>query len=363
MRVSAGARRACRAVLLALGLGLLLSLSPRPTWAGPVQLDGVLDLGLVLDTSGNKGATPDRRVAGLTTQVLDRLPVLNVLSLGARLTLGGFHARLALAAGNGINVLHTPHPALPAPSPAWRYFLEANAGYTVPIGRGLTIDAGIFPSYIGYESYLTRDNWGATHSWLAELSPFYQAGVRIGYPLTRRLSLLVLWLNGWNLVDQDHGFRSGGAQLAWTADVVSAAVNLFIGPARPGDLRHVRWFGDLWVRITPLKFLQFAVSVDAGIDPRPDGAGNDTWYGVAAYLRLKPLSWFAVSVRAGLYDDTDSGLLSGLPQRLTEVSLTSEFSHHFWTVRLEGRIDRSTGPKFDGQTGRELFVLSWVGGF
>src|SRR5678809_972836 len=83
---------------------------------------------------------------------------------------------------------------------------------SIPVGHGLTVEAGLFPSHLGFESFPTRDNWNYSHAWMADLAPYYQAGARVSYPFTRHLRAQLLWLNGWGLVERDHAFSSAGAR-------------------------------------------------------------------------------------------------------------------------------------------------------
>jgi hypothetical protein len=345
---------------LAFAISLLAASSAGGAAAAPVlALDGSFDGSFVWSDSRPASG----RLSGYTVHHVTERPSVTLALLGATLDLRGFHARLQVGAGEGLTALHAQDPSRPRASEAWRHLVEAWAGYKLPIGRGVTVDAGLFSSHIGLEVYPTRDNWNATHSFIAELSPFYQAGVRVSYAFNDRVSAKLLWLNGWNLVDQDRGFRSLGAQLAWSSKVADAALNLFAGPARPGDSSDYRVFFDFWVKLRPLPRLQVGAVVDAGLDPRPDATGNDTWYAGGVFLRGQTTSWHAVALRCEFFEDRDGGVLTGTPQRLAELTLTSEAALGPLTLRFEGRVDRSTAPTLDGRTGRQLVVLSLLGAF
>lgn len=58
---------------------------------------------------------------------------------------------------------------------------EANVGVKISKNHNLWIDAGIMPSHIGFESAIGKDCQTLTRSILAENSPYYEAGVKIGY--------------------------------------------------------------------------------------------------------------------------------------------------------------------------------------
>ena len=58
---------------------------------------------------------------------------------------------------------------------------EANVGVKILSKHNLWIDAGIMPSHIGFESAIGKDCMTLTRSILADNSPYYEAGVKIGY--------------------------------------------------------------------------------------------------------------------------------------------------------------------------------------
>ena len=77
-------------------------------------------------------------------------------------------------------------------------------------GRGLLLEAGIYPSHIGMESFQTHLNWNYTRSWLGELSPYYQAGLKLAYPFSDRWSGQIHLLNGWQAIGDNNRGKSVG---------------------------------------------------------------------------------------------------------------------------------------------------------
>ena len=62
-------------------------------------------------------------------------------------------------------------------SDVWRHFGRANVSYLAPAGNGLTLQAGLFNSFIGYESLYAKDNGNYTRAWIADYSPYLMFGV------------------------------------------------------------------------------------------------------------------------------------------------------------------------------------------
>jgi hypothetical protein len=62
---------------------------------------------------------------------------------------------------------------------AYRYVSEAYGGYHINKLNGINIDAGIFMSYVGLDSYYQFDNWVYQPSYVSSNTPWFFNGVRI----------------------------------------------------------------------------------------------------------------------------------------------------------------------------------------
>lgn len=78
-----------------------------------------------------------------------------------------------------------------------KYIREAAAGYHFDVWYGLNVEAGIFMSYVGLESYVLNENWNYQRSLPCDFTPFYFQGARIqAYP-SKKLKQEIWVLNGW----------------------------------------------------------------------------------------------------------------------------------------------------------------------
>ena len=77
--------------------------------------------------------------------------------------------------------------ARPPVPDVWRYVQQASVSAKVPVGRGLVIEGGIYPSHIGMEGLASQGNWNYTRSWLGEYSPYYQTGIKFDVRVRRCL--------------------------------------------------------------------------------------------------------------------------------------------------------------------------------
>lgn len=90
-----------------------------------------------------------------------------------------------------------PQANLAAEPSILRNVFEANAGVQITRSANLWIDAGVFPSHIGFETAVAKDNWTLTRSISAENSPYYESGAKISYSTPdNNWTISALLLNG-----------------------------------------------------------------------------------------------------------------------------------------------------------------------
>ena len=259
--------------------------------------------------------------------------------------------KLALNFGTSTEVVHAAEVRGIAVSPdVWRNLIQASVQWQTKVGRGLLLEAGVYPSHIGLESFQTRDNWNYTRSWLGELSPYYQAGLKAALPLSEHWSAQLHLLNGWQTIADNNDGKSLGTQLAWSADRASFTLNGFLGPELPGDDEDLRTMVDVLASFKLTPSFTLTAAFDAAQEERPAG-DSVGWHGLGLYARYAPpASRTAFAVRGEYYDDGD-GAISGVAQTLKEITATLEHRPvPRLILKLEGRYDRSSADVFTTDT-------------
>jgi hypothetical protein len=257
--------------------------------------------------------------------------------------------KVSLGFGNAPEVVHAAEARGIATHPdVWRNVVQASAQWQTKAGRGLLLEAGVYPSHIGMESFQTYLNWNYTRSWLGELSPYYQTGLKLAYPLSERWSAQLHLLNGWQMIGDVNRGKSVGAQLAYSSDKFSISFNGIAGPELADNDDDVRALGDVVATWKATRSLSLGFSGDVAREGRPEG-DDVSWAGVGLYARFAPPdSRTAFALRAEYYDDED-GAISGIAQTLKEVTATLEHRPlERLILKLEGRYDRSSALAFVG---------------
>src|SRR5215472_9819692 len=125
---------------------------------------------------------------------------------------------LTLQAGKDSAIFGFSATAPNLPGSKWlRHLGPTDISYLAPVGKGLTLQGGIFSSFIGYDSLYAKDNFTYTRPWGADFTPYLMLGVNAQYPFTAKLTGTVFVISGyWHLADAN-AVPSSGGQLAYKA--------------------------------------------------------------------------------------------------------------------------------------------------
>lgn len=229
-----------------------------------------------------------------------------------------------------------------------RHLGPTSVSYLAPVGKGLTLQAGIFNSLIGYDSLYAKDNFTYTRPWGADYTPYLMLGVNASYPFSKKLTGTFYVLNGyWHLANANN-VPSWGGQLAYQAtDRMSLKETLLYGPHQSNtSLRFWRFFSDTIAerkgdRVTAA--LEYQVGTE-----RVAVLQNPRAFWTSAQLPLHCVlsKQWGVTVRPEVYWDRD-GRLTGSKQLVKANATTLEYRIPYrWTnaiLRLEYRYDDSRG--------------------
>lgn len=251
-----------------------------------------------------------------------------------------------------------------AAEPEWlRHVYEANAGVRLSRNKDLWLDAGIIPSHIGFETAINKDNWTMGRSILAENSPYYESGARLGYRSEKGTWYLAgLVLNGWQRIARPSGNHSPafGTQLTYTSSrgvVINSSS--YIGNDKPDTARQMRFFHDLYFVLPVSSTLSAMAGFDVGMEQKAAGSGvMNTWYGALVMIRYKANDHIALSGRGEWYHDPGGvivaapGVAGGFRTWGCSINLDGTPVPHFmW--RVEFRLLGSKGNVFEkGDDGR-----------
>ena len=240
--------------------------------------------------------------------------------------------RLALQAGTSVHANYAGEPdSIAGFQNLFPLIQEAYAG--IAVTPTLWVDAGIFFSHIGGESWISADNPNYTRSLPAEFSPYYETGVRASWQAAPSLAVTAVVVNGWQNISENNHDKAAGIRLDWTASpAVTLSYSNFVGRephASTGD-HDVRFFNDVSARITPSSRVLIIPTFDIGTQ---DG---DTWYGASLVGRYAVTPTVAVNGRVDRYDDRDGVIAPGLRTNGASLGLDVTRGPALWRTEVRG---------------------------
>jgi hypothetical protein len=238
-----------------------------------------------------------------------------------------------------------------------RHVMEANVGIRLARSHNVWLDAGIFPSHIGFESAVGDDCWTLTRSIVAENSPYYEAGIRLNSLFWHeKLSLSVLALTGWQRVlpVAANNFPSGGWQLNYKPDVYwQFNYSGFAGNIHTKEDRQFRFYHNVYMVYEKGKF-GLTAGLDIGHQKNRDISrhiiNSGSWYTPVIIARLKATNKLLFALRAEYFNDTNAFITESFSSRgLNVIGLSYNADIVFNTfikLRLEWRTFRSNTSDF-----------------
>jgi len=274
---------------------------------------------------------------------------LNLGFIKAAYTDARVRANLALMAGTYVQYNLAEEPL------ALRNVYEANAGVRLSAKHNLWLDAGIMPSHIGLESVVGRDNWELTRSIVADNSPYYETGLKLGYgTANNKVYLAGFYLNGWQRIERVPGNQSPcfGTQLQlrpnskWLLNWSTFAGNTF-----PDSLRKMRYYNNVFAQWQLTENFGLTAGFDLGLQQvKKDSSALNDWWSPLFIARLNISPKVIVAARVEYFSDahqvvTSSGTQKGFEILGYSLNLDYALSEHA-LFRFEGRTLRSKEKNF-----------------
>lgn len=257
---------------------------------------------------------------------------VNLAHVEAKYVSSRARGRLALQAGTSVQANYAAEPdTIAGFQDLLPIIQEAYAG--IAVTPKLWVDAGIFFSHIGSESWISADNPTYTRSLAAEFSPYYETGVRASWQAHPSLAVTAVVVNGWqNIAETNHG-KAGGVRLDWTASPsITLSYSNFLGreaSAATGD-QDLRFFNDFSARIAASPRVLIIPTFDVGTQ---DGDG---WYAASLVGRYAISPTVALNGRVERYDDPDGVIAPGLQVNGASLGIDVVRGPALWRTELRG---------------------------
>jgi hypothetical protein len=231
-----------------------------------------------------------------------------------------------------------------------RHLGPTDVSYLVPVGKGLTLQGGIFSSLIGYDSLYAKDNFNYTRPWGADFTPYLMMGVNAQYPISAHWNAALFVVNGYWHLAHANNVPSSGTQLAYKpSEHLSLKQTMLYGPHQSDTaLEFWRLLSDSiaeWKRGTATIAFEYQVA-----DEKIASLGSPRALWMSSQI---PAHWvvdkhWSATIRPEVAWDRN-GRWTGYSQTVKAVTSTLEYRVPYRAataiVRLEHRWDDSRGPQ------------------
>lgn len=161
----------------------------------------------------------DNTVVGSTALARNNEVQLSALHFGGDFYYKNARARIMTQFGTRSIVVprndYSPYRGQYQLSNVYRYLSEAYAGYHIDKWYGINIDAGMFMSYIGLNSYYQQENWEYQASFTSDNTPWFFNGVRVQVYPSKHLKIEPWVINGWQSYGRFNKMPGLGFNVTW----------------------------------------------------------------------------------------------------------------------------------------------------
>lgn len=261
---------------------------------------------------------------------------------------------------------------------------QAYLTYTVPLGKGINLQAGKFVTLLGAEviDVYNNQNFNETHSYIFGFGiPFTHTGIRAQYSFNDKIGLTMGFNNGWDDPSDNNDGKSLEGQLALTpTSSLSLLISGMYGPEQANHGNSKRGIIDpVLTYTTPIKGLQLIgeymyAHEDAPVSvvPFSTSQGNSlnlggvlpfgtavtiphgvNWQAFAGYVVYDLNDNWRFAIRGEWFEDSD-GARTGLRQTLAEVTGTVRYKVPLVSglmAQAEYRHDESSAHPFFSNDG------------
>jgi len=217
------------------------------------------------------------------------------------------------------------------------------------------IEAGILPSYIGFESATSHSNVTTTRSILAENSPYFMTGVKLNHQFNDKLSGAFLVTNGWQRINKPSKdiAPSIGTQLVYKASEKSTLNwSTFVGKEFNGTNFTMRYFNNLYLDYTWNDKWRSISGFDFGIqDISSNNEVHKYWLSPVLITQYTFSNKWQMAHRIEYYEDKNNIIIAtAAPFETLGNSLNFDFlPNSKMKIRMEGKWYHASELIFDNK--------------
>ncbi len=332
-------------IVLVLFISSNLYSQTKDSVSNPLQITGMVDVYFSKNFNNPASHINDFRNFDVTENQFD----INLAKVTFQKAASPVGFRVDLAFGHAMDLVNSD--ASLGYEKSLRNVEQAFLTAVVPVGNGLTINAGKMSTHMGSEVIETAANINYSRSILfAYAIPYFHVGLCASYPFSSQLNATLYIYNGWNNVVDNNKDKTLGAEISWSPSSAFTIIENYIGGPEEANSTNKRHVFDTILNYQATDALFVTLDADYGQEALSP-SGFAIWKGAALTGKYTVTDVSAVAVRGEYYYD-QSGFTTGVAQALKEITLTYEYKFGgSLLTRLEYRRDWSDQNTFEDETG------------
>jgi hypothetical protein len=161
----------------------------------------------------------DHTVVGSTALARNNEMEVSAAVIGGEFNYNGARGRILTQFGSRSTVVprndYSPYRGQYKLADMYRYISEAYGGYHFNVMHGINVDAGMFMSYVGLNSYYQCENWEYQASFTSDNTPWFFNGLRVQLFPSKTLKIETWLINGWQSYGMFNEMPGVGGNITW----------------------------------------------------------------------------------------------------------------------------------------------------
>jgi len=216
----------------------------------------------------------------------------------------------------------------------------------------MTLTAGNFSTFVGYELIDPDDNIHYSTSYLFSNGPFFHTGVKLDYNISESFAFMLGLFNDTDSKFDENQGKHFGTQLAFTKPTVSIFLNYLTG--MDSDIPGERIRGHQ-IDLTAMKDLSDQFSLGLNISRKfnqQEDSPDTAWFGTALYAKYQLKESLIFGLRGEYMNDPDGIIIANNSGGIYSFTFSSNIKYHGFIYIPEIRIDHSSNTIFpSGENG------------
>lgn len=233
---------------------------------------------------------------------------VNIGVLRSTMSYKNMYTKIALQAGTYVDDNYTAE--------SLKLFHEAYLGVYLDQDKKHIVEAGILPSYIGFETASSFSNLTLSRSVMAENTPYYFTGVKYNFKPSDKWNFALITTNGWQRIEKPiaKALPTFGSQIVYTpSDKLTLNWSTFIGEEPIDDVHlRTRYFSDLYADYKWNDKWRSILGFDFGCQKNSTTTDYDNWKSIAFITQYLVSEKWNVGFRGEYFDDKENVIVSAV---------------------------------------------------